>query len=59
MVEMMNVKVDIKTIESEKNAQKLETRYKIFMDTVSVIRGKLGRPPLDPAKRIMFMSKSI
>ena len=30
-----------------------------FMDTVSVIRGKLGRPPLDPAKRIMFMSKSI
>ena len=33
MVEMMNVKVDIKTIESEKNAQKLETRYKIFMDT--------------------------
>ena len=33
MVEMMNVKVDIKTIESEKNAQKLEARYKIFMDT--------------------------
>ena len=30
-----------------------------FMDTVSVIRGKLGRPPLDPAKRIMFMSKTI
>ena len=29
-----------------------------FMDTVSVIRGKLGRPPLDPAKRIMFMSKT-
>ena len=29
------------------------------MDTVSAIRGKLGRPPLDPAKRIMFMSKSI
>ena len=30
-----------------------------FMDTVSAIRGKLGRPPLDPAKRIMFMSKTI
>lgn len=36
MVEIMNVKVDIKTIESEKNAQKLETRYKIFMDTCHV-----------------------
>ena len=29
------------------------------MDTVSAIRGKLGRPPLDPAKRIIFMSKTI
>lgn len=30
-----------------------------FMDTVSAIRGKLGRPPLDPSKRIMFMTKTI
>ena len=29
------------------------------MDTVSAIRGKLGRPALDPAKRTMFMSKTI
>ena len=30
-----------------------------FMDTVSAIRGKLGRAALDPSKRIMFMSKNI
>lgn len=28
-----------------------------FMDTVSIIRGDLGRGPLPPEKRIMFMSK--
>ena len=28
-----------------------------FMDTVSIIRGDLGRAPLPPNERIMFMSK--
>ena len=38
---------------------KVTLQAEAYMDTVSVIRGKLGRPPLDPAKRIMFMSKTI
>ena len=29
-----------------------------FMDTVSIIRGDLGRAPLPPNDRIMFMTKS-
>ena len=37
IVEIMNVKVDINTIESEKNAQKLERGYKIFMDICHVM----------------------
>jgi hypothetical protein len=29
------------------------------MDTVSAIRGSIGRPPMKPADRIVFMSKTI
>jgi len=29
------------------------------MDTVSAIRGNIGRPPMKPADRIVFMSKTI
>ena len=36
MVEMMKVKVEIRTIEREKNAQKLESWNKIFMDICHV-----------------------
>ena len=30
-----------------------------YMDTVSAIRGKLGRPALKPENRVVFMSKTI
>lgn len=30
-----------------------------YMDTVSAIRGSIGRPPMKPADRFVFMSKTI
>merc|ERR1712086_838561 len=30
-----------------------------YMDTVSAIRGKMGRPALEESKRIMFMTKKV
>lgn len=30
-----------------------------YMDTVSAIRGNIGRPPMKPADRFVFMSKTV
>ena len=34
-------------------------RAESYLDTVSQIRGKMGRPPLDESMRIYFMKKDV
>ena len=36
-----------------------EITAEAYMDTVSQIRGNMGRPPMDPADRIYFMKKKV
>lgn len=36
-----------------------EVKAESYMDTVSQIRGNMGRPPLDESQRIYFMKKAV
>lgn len=39
--------------------KQFEVTAECYMDTVSQIRGNMGRPPMDPADRIYFMKKKV
>ena len=50
---------DLKPSDIEGGVDGIKLRALNFMDTVSQIRGNMGRPPLDESKKIYFMKKDV
>lgn len=50
---------DYKISDIVDGANGIKMKAESYLDTVSQIRGKMGRPPLDEAARIYFMKKEV
>ena len=55
--EQVGGSISLKNSEQQIQYEKVEIEVESYMDTVSQIRGNLGRPPLKKEQRIYFIQK--
>ena len=51
--------ISLKNSEAQIQFEKVELEIESYMDTVSLIRGNLGRPPLAKDRRIYFIQNKL